>query len=60
MVYYHLSLPSNENRKVSAEVLPIDTPGGPNETFAKPVDTFFEVSIVSAPSSLKERGYELR
>ena len=44
----------------SRAVLGIVPFGGPNETFAKPVETFFEVSIVSAPSSLKERGYELR
>ncbi len=28
-VHYHLPLPNNENRKVAAEVLPINTPGGP-------------------------------
>jgi len=29
--------------------------GGPNKTFAKPIDTFFELSIVSAPFSSKEQ-----
>ncbi len=28
MVYYHIPLPSDERRKVAAEVLPIDTFGG--------------------------------
>ena len=55
-----LPLPPQGITQERAGVLNIVHFGGPNETFAKPVDTFFEVSIVSAPSSLKERGYELR
>lgn len=31
-VHYHLPLPNNENRKVEAEVLPIDTFGGAEGT----------------------------
>jgi len=57
-VHYHLPLPNNENRKLAAEVLPIVTPGGPKVTFAKPIDTFFELSITSAPSPFGEQNYE--
>ena len=32
IVYYHLPLPQDEERKVAAGVLPIDTPGGAEET----------------------------
>ena len=32
IVYYHLPLPQDEERKVAAEVPPIDTPGGAEET----------------------------
>jgi hypothetical protein len=30
--------------------------GRPNKTLAKPVDTFFELSIVSAPLASKEQS----
>jgi hypothetical protein len=32
--------------------------GGPNITFAKPIETFFELSIGSAPPSFGEQNYE--
>ena len=32
--------------------------GGPNITFAKPIDTFFELSINSAPSPFGEQSFE--
>jgi len=31
--------------------------GRPNKTFAKPIETFFELSIVSAPSTSKEQSH---
>ena len=34
--------------------------GGPNVTFAKPIETFFELVIMSAPSFHKGCGYELK
>jgi hypothetical protein len=34
--------------------------GGPNVTFAKPIDTFFELSINSAPSPFGEQNFEHR
>jgi len=34
--------------------------GGPNVTFAKPIDTFFELSITSAPSPFGEQNFEYR
>jgi hypothetical protein len=30
--------------------------GGPNKTYAKPIETFFELSIVSAPSRSEEQS----
>jgi len=59
-VYYDLPLPQVGVYKEEAEVLPIDTFGGPNVTFAKPIDTFFELSINSAPSPFREQGVEQR
>jgi len=32
--------------------------GGPNITFAKPIETFFELSISSAPPSFGEQNHE--
>ena len=60
LLSYNIRLSAGSASQEALVVPPIVHYGGPNETFAKPVDTFFEVSIVSAPSSLKERGYELR
>jgi hypothetical protein len=34
--------------------------GRPNKTFAKPIETFFELSIVSAPSTSEEQSYGSR
>jgi len=53
-------VPVSRNETKTTEVLPIVTPSGPNVTFAKPIDTFFEVSITSAPSPFGERNYEPR
>lgn len=39
-------------------VLSIVHDGGPNITFAKPIETFFELSIGSAPPSFGEQNYE--
>ncbi len=39
-------------------VLPIVPLSGPNKTFAKPIETFFELSIGSAPPSFGEQNYE--
>ena len=45
-IYYHSPLQYNENRKVTAKVLPIVTPGGPKGYFAKPqIETFFELTV---------------
>jgi len=30
----------------------------PNKTFAKPIETFFELSVVSAPFSSKKQNYD--
>ena len=40
-------------------VLGIVPLSGPNKTFAKPVETFFELAIMSAPSFKGERDVEL-
>ena len=60
VVHYSLPLPQGKRLKSEVEVLPIDTPGGPNVTFAKPIDTFFELSITSAPSPFGEQNFEYR
>lgn len=60
LLTYTMPLPPEGISEERVGVLYSVHSSGPSETFAKPVDTFFEVSIVSAPSSLKERGYELR
>lgn len=57
-VQYNLPLPQSGKPREEVEVLPIDTPGGPNTTFAKPIETFFELSIGSAPLSFGEQNYE--
>jgi len=59
-IHYHLPLPQDDKERATIEVLPIVTPGGPNVTFAKPIDTFFELSITSAPSPFGEQNFEYR
>ena len=54
IIHYDLPIPSDNKKRQAVGVLPIDTPGGPSKTFAKPVETFFELAIMSAPSF--ERG----
>jgi len=60
IMQYNLPMPSDEKNQQLVAVLPIDTPGGPNVTFAKPIDTFFELSITSAPSPFGEQNFEYR
>jgi len=59
-IQYHLPMPPDGNITQYIGVLPINTPGGPNVTFAKPIDTFFELSINSAPSPFGEHSFEQR
>jgi site-specific DNA recombinase len=47
----------DEEKNGGIRVLPIDTPSGPNKTFAKP-ETFFELSIAPAPSFKKAQAYD--
>jgi len=44
MVYYHLPLPQDEERKVAAEVLPIVTPGGAQWTEQRTFGLAFSLS----------------
>ena len=60
VIHYNLPMPPDGKRKQLVGVLPIDTLGGPNVTFAKPIDTFFEFSITSAPSPFGEQNFEYR
>ncbi len=57
-ILYRLPMPPDGKRTQSVGVLPIDTPGGPDRTFAKPVESFFELSIIAAPSFHEGRGNE--
>ena len=57
-VYYQLPMPPDGKDKEEVGVLPIVTFGGPNITFAKPIETFFELSIGSAPSPFGEQSNE--
>ena len=59
-IQYRLPMPPDGKRTQSVGVLPIDTLGGPNVTFAKPIDTFIELSIGSAPSPFGEKNFEHR
>ncbi len=52
-------LPDNLTIEKDA-VLPTVQYGGPKVTFAKPIDTFFELSINSAPSPFGEQNFEHR
>lgn len=55
-VEYKPPLPARHgNSKEVTEVLPIVPLGGPKRTFAKPVETFFELSIIAA-SSVNQRS----
>ena len=58
VIQYNLPVPSDKKREHLVGVLPIDTLGGPNITFAKPIETFFELSIGSAPPSFGGQNYE--
>ena len=58
IIHYNLPVPQYWGEKQSAGVLPIDNLGGPNITFAKPIETFFELSIGSAPPSFGGQNYE--
>lgn len=53
IMHYHLPMPRSGKERVTMEVLLIVTPGGPNITFAKPMESFFELSIGTV-SSLRE------
>jgi len=44
MVHYYLPLPSNENRKVAAEVLPIVPPGGAKWTEQRTFSLAFKLA----------------
>ena len=48
----------NTSGKVFSKVLPFERNGGPDRTFAKPVESFFELSIIAAPSFHEGRGNE--
>ncbi|MDD5591369.1 MAG: hypothetical protein PHY18_05545 [Dehalococcoidales bacterium] len=52
---YRIPLPVKNGSKGVTEVLPIVPLGGPKRTFAKPVETFFELSIIAA-SSVNQRS----
>ena len=58
-VHYNLPIPTDGKMRELLGVLPIGTPGGPNITFAKPIETFFELSIGSAPPHLGSRTMSL-
>ena len=60
VIHYNLPIPTDGKRRQSVGVLPIDTPGGPNVTFAKPINTFFGLSVNSTPSSFGEQNFEHR
>ena len=57
-VHYNLPIPQDGKSKEQIGVLPIDTLGGPNITFAKPIETIFELSISSASLSSREQNRE--
>ena len=48
----------NTSGKVIEKVLPFIPDGGPDRTFAKPVESFFELSIIAAPSFHEGRSNE--
>jgi len=57
VIHYSLPMPHGEQTQLVG-VLPMVTPGGPNKTFAKPIETFFELSIGSAPPSFGGQNHE--
>lgn len=58
-IEYHLPMPPEGKKAQSVSVLSIDTPSGPNITFAKPtIETFFELSIAPASSFQRGQAYD--
>ena len=55
-VHYIVPVPPGGGGGEPVGVLPMVNLGGPNKTFAKPIETFFELSIVSAPSTSQEQS----
>jgi hypothetical protein len=51
---------SGNRRRRLRKVLGIVPFGGPKKTFAKPIETFFELSLTAAPSFHEGRGYGLK
>ncbi len=49
-LYYNLPVPPDGRKMDTIGVLPIDTPSGPKVTFAKPIESFIELSIGTDPS----------
>jgi hypothetical protein len=60
VIDYNLPVSPTRGKQQEAEALPIEPFGGPNRTFAKPVESFFELSIIAAPSVNEGRGDELK
>ena len=60
LLTYTLPLLPKGMTEEKVPVLSIVHDGGPNNTFAKPIDTFFELSINSAPSPFGEQHFEKR
>jgi site-specific DNA recombinase len=46
VIRYTLPVPPTGEMRDRVSVLPIETPSGPKVTFAKPIETFFELSIM--------------
>ncbi len=61
-VYYHLPLPPGEKRKAAAEVLPIVTPGGAEETrtpdFLRAREALSQLSYSPTPGIIAIKGAE--
>jgi len=60
LLIYTIPMPPKGISQEAVGVPPIVQYGGPNVTFAKPIDTFFELSITSAPSPFGEQKFEYR
>ena len=55
-IHYRLPMLTDGDSVQPIGVLPIDPLGGPDRTFAKQVESFFELSIIAAPSFHEGRG----
>jgi hypothetical protein len=58
LLTYTIPMQPHKIKGESIDVPLIGHYGGPNITFAKPIETFFELSIGSAPPSFGGQNYE--